>query len=129
MSLRVGVRQGRPRLSCQARVPAPVPDMASGRHPKVSVIIPCYNYGRFLPEAVKSALSQERVETEVIIVDDASTDDSGAVAERFARSDPRVTVIRHERNAGHIVAFNDGYAMATGELLARLDADDLLTPR
>jgi hypothetical protein len=81
-----------------------------------------------LPGAVKSALSQDGVEPEVIIVDDASTDDSAAVAECLARDDPRVTVIRQPRNRGHVVTFNVGYAVATGEFIVRLDADDLLTP-
>lgn len=128
MGLRVGVSRSGSSLTRQAHVPAPVPELAPDRRPKVSVITPSYNYGRFLPEAVNSALSQEHVEVEVIIVDDASTDDSLAIAERLSRGDSRVTVIRHEHNTGHIVAFNDGYAMATGEFIARLDADDLLTP-
>jgi glycosyltransferase involved in cell wall biosynthesis len=116
------------RLARKAHVRAPVPDTAEGRTARVSVIIPCYNYGHFLGESVSSALSQEGVEPEVIVVDDASTDDSAAVAERLAAQDSRVTVVRHLRNTGHVVAFNDGLAAATGEFVVRLDADDLLTP-
>jgi GT2 family glycosyltransferase len=116
------------RLARKAHVRAPVPDTAEGRTARVSVIIPCYNYGHFLSESVSSALSQEGVEPEVIVVDDASTDDSAAVAERFAAQDTRVTLVRHLRNTGHVVAFNDGLAAATGEFVVRLDADDLLTP-
>ncbi len=116
------------RLVSKAHILAPVPGMASGRRPKVSVIIPCFNYERFLPGSVGSALSQDGVETEVIIVDDASTDHSADIAERYARQDPRVTVIRHGSNVGHIDTFNDGLAAATGEFIVRLDADDLLTP-
>ena len=109
-------------------VRAPVPELAPDRRPLVSVIIPCYNYGHFLPESVGSVLSQEGVDVEVVIVDDASKDDSAAVAEAFAARDPRVRVVRHTTNAGHVVTFNDGYAVATGEFIVRLDADDLLTP-
>ena len=116
------------RLARKAHVRAPVPDTAEGRTARVSVIIPCYNYGHFLSESVSSALSQEGVEPEVIVVDDASTDDSAAVAERLAAQDSRVTVVRHLRNTGHVVAFNDGLAAAAGEFVVRLDADDLLTP-
>lgn len=116
------------RLVSKAHILAPVPGMASGGRPKVSVIIPCFNYERFLPGSVGSALSQDGVETEVIIVDDASTDHSADIAERYARQDPRVTVIRHGSNVGHIDTFNDGLAAATGEFIVRLDADDLLTP-
>jgi hypothetical protein len=106
----------------------PIPEMELARAPRVSVIIPCFNYGHFLPAAVVSALSQEQVEAEVIIVDDASTDDTPSIAEGLARHDSRVVVIRHARNAGHVVTFNDGYAAATGDFIVRLDADDLLTP-
>jgi hypothetical protein len=113
-------------LRRQAYVAAPTPEIGLGRRPRVSVIVPCYNYGRFLPEAVASALSQEGVEAEVIIVDDASTDESADVAETLAL-DPRVVVVRHYRNTGHVEAFNDGYTAATGEFIVRLDADDLLT--
>jgi hypothetical protein len=116
------------RLAPMALVPEPVPTLPADRAPKVSVIIPCYNYARFLPESVPSALSQVGIDPEVIIVNDASTDDSAAVADGFAARDPRVTVIHHTRNTGHVVAFNDGLAAATGEFIVRLDADDLLTP-
>ena len=74
-----------------------------------------------------SVLSQNDVEPEVIIVDDASTDDSAAVAQRIAKADSRVAVIRHHSNTGHVVAFNHGYGAATGDFIVRLDADDLLT--
>jgi glycosyltransferase involved in cell wall biosynthesis len=115
------------RLVKKAAVASPVPALAPSRVPRVSVIVPCYNYGHFLPESVPSALTQQGVDVEVIIVDDASTDDSAAVAEKFANLDPRVKVVRHDANTGHVVAFNDGLAVATGEFIARLDADDLLT--
>jgi hypothetical protein len=121
-------RRGGPKLAHQAQVPAPAPGLATGRRPQVSVIIPCHNYGRFLPAAVNSALSQEGVEPEVIIVDDASTDDSATVAESIGQNDSRVTVIRQHQNAGHVVTFNVGYAAASGEFIVRVDADDLLTP-
>ncbi|MDH6238277.1 glycosyltransferase [Cryobacterium sp. CG_9.6] len=94
----------------------------------MSVIIPCYNYARFLPAAIESALSQQHALMEVIIVDDASTDDSVAVARSVARHDSRVRVLVHEVNQGPVATFNDGLAVATGDYLIRLDADDLLTP-
>jgi len=94
----------------------------------VSVVVPLYNYGRYLPEAVDSALQQPGVDVEVIIVDDASTDGSQAVARRLQRRDPRVTLIEHERNLRHIRTYNDGLARASGEYLVLLSADDALTP-
>jgi glycosyltransferase involved in cell wall biosynthesis len=117
----------RARLTRKAWVPAPAPKIRPGRRPRVSVIVPCFNYGRFLPDAVHSVLSQNDVEPEVIIVDDASTDDSAAVAQRIAKADSRVAVVRHQTNTGHVVAFNHGYCEATGDFIVRLDADDLLT--
>lgn len=103
-----------------------LPKPLTGR-PRVSVIVPCFNYGHFLPASVGSALGQYGVDVEVLIVDDASTDDSAAVADTLADSDSRVTVVRNARNLGHVRAFNRGYEHATGELIVRLDADDLLT--
>ncbi|MFC0247592.1 glycosyltransferase family 2 protein [Citricoccus parietis] len=94
----------------------------------VTVVIPCFNYGRFLHGAVTSVLSQDEVEVDVVIVDDCSTDDSIQVAEGLAAADERVRVVRHARNLGAVQTFNDGLAEARGEFLVRLDADDLLTP-
>ncbi|GAA3632500.1 hypothetical protein GCM10022236_38820 [Microlunatus ginsengisoli] len=92
----------------------------------VSVVIPCFNYAHYLPVAVASVLSQEMVHVEVIIVDDASSDDSVAVARRLAR-DSRVRVITQPWNQGPVDTFNRGMAAASGEFLVRLDADDALT--
>ncbi len=112
----------------QAPEPAAAPAPEADGPPRVSVVVPCHNYGRYLPEAVGSALGQAGVEVEVVVVDDASTDDSLAVARRLAAADPRVRVLAHETNRGPVRTFNDGLAVATGEFLVRLDADDLLTP-
>jgi cellulose synthase/poly-beta-1,6-N-acetylglucosamine synthase-like glycosyltransferase len=111
-----------------AHVRAPVPELNAGRRPRVSIIIPCFNYGHYLPESVDSALAQAGIESEVIIVDDASTDDSAQIAAQYAREDQRVSVVQHRRNTGHVQAFNDGLKEASGEFIVRLDADDLLTP-
>jgi glycosyltransferase involved in cell wall biosynthesis len=94
----------------------------------VSVVVPCYNYGRFLPEAVRSVLTQPDVDAEVIVVDDASTDDSVEIAGALARSDPRVRVLVHEQNRGHIATYNHGFEHARGEYVALLSADDVLAP-
>ena len=102
--------------------------IAGTRPAEVSVVIPCYNYGRFLSTAVDSVLSQRDVDVDVIVVDDASTDDSVEVAKRLAAKDSRIRVIAHEANAGPVATFNRGLAAAKGEYLVRLDADDLLTP-
>jgi hypothetical protein len=116
------------RLVKKAFIRDPALSPAKGRVPKISVIIPCYNYGHFLSDCVGSTLSQTGVEVEVIIVDDASIDNSANIAERLADEDSRIIVLRHQQNCGHVVAFNNGYAIATGEFIVRLDADDMLTP-
>lgn len=96
--------------------------------PSVSVVIPCYKYGRYLRGAVGSALEQPGVDVDVLVVDDASPDGSGDVARALARSDPRVRCIVHGRNQGHIATYNEGIAQARGEYVVLLSADDLLTP-
>jgi hypothetical protein len=98
------------------------------RRARVSVVIPCYNYGHFLPAAVASALDQDGVDVDVLIVDDASPDGSAEVARSLASGDPRVKVLVHDRNRGHIATYNDGLARATGDYVVLLSADDLLTP-
>ena len=96
--------------------------------PRVSVVIPCYNYGHFLPDAVDGVLEQAGVDVEVIIVDDASTDGSAGTARRIARRDPRVRVVAHEHNMGHIATYNDGLGQVSGDYVVLLSADDALAP-
>lgn len=91
----------------------------------VSVVIPCHNYARFLPDSVSSALEQENVNIEIIVVDDGSTDDLREVLELLA--DPRLTVI-HQQQAGIGAARNAGIERARGSLVAFLDADDRWSP-
>lgn len=90
----------------------------------ISVIIPVYNGSAFLAEAIESVLSQTHQAYEVIVVDDGSTDDSVAVAERYA---PAVRIVS-QPNAGCGAARNLGVLHAGGSLLAFLDADDLWVP-
>lgn len=96
----------------------------------VSVVIPCYNYGHFLEEAVTSVLAdQEGVEVRVLIIDDASPDHSGEVAAKIAARDPRVEVILHAANKGNIATFNEGLLdWADGDYTLLMSADDRLTP-
>lgn len=99
-----------------------------GEAPTVTVVISCFNYARYLGQAVHSAVSQNGVAVDVIIVDDASTDDSLDVARKLSAEHPSVQVLVHASNQGVVRSFNDGAMTATGEFLVRLDADDLLTP-
>ena len=91
---------------------------------RVSVIIPNYNYGRFLGEAIQSALDQTVSPHEVIVVDDGSTDQSVEVAQAFG---DRVKILIQE-NAGVGAARNRGVKEATGEIVAFLDSDDRWYP-
>ncbi|WP_250034288.1 glycosyltransferase family 2 protein [Paractinoplanes maris] len=116
------------RLRAKAVVPYRGSKAAGRPSARVSVVIPTYNYGHFLPSSVGSVLAQEGVETEVVVVNDSSTDDTLAVAEELARGDSRVVVVGNPVNHGPCLAFNDGLERATGEFVVRLDADDLLTP-
>lgn len=96
----------------------------------VSVVIPCYNYGHFLEEAVSSVLDdQPGVDVRVLIIDDASPDDSAEVARKIEARDPRVDVAVHTSNKGHIATYNEGLLeWATGDYCVLLSADDRLTP-
>lgn len=96
--------------------------------PEVTVVVPCYNYGRYLEQAVASARSQDNVVAHVMIIDDASTDDSAEVAQAIAASDDKVSVIAHSTNKGHIATYNEGLGSVETEFVALLSADDLLTP-
>lgn len=96
----------------------------------VSVIIPCYRYGRFLEEAVSSVIDdQEGVDVRVLIIDDASPDDSADVARGISARDPRVEVVTHETNRGNIATFNEGLLeWADGDYCLLMSADDRATP-
>jgi glycosyltransferase involved in cell wall biosynthesis len=91
--------------------------------------MPCYNYGHYLPGAVESVLSQgDQVDLDLIIIDDASPDGSGAVVEAIAATDDRIRGVVHEQNRGHIATYNEGIAMIRGDYFVLLSADDMLTP-
>ena len=94
----------------------------------VDVIVPCYRYGRFLTQCVKSVLSQTGPAVRVLILDDASPDNTAEVAEGLAREDSRVTSIRHAQNLGHIATYNEGLEWASAKYVLLLSADDYLLP-
>jgi len=93
---------------------------------RVSIIVSNYNYERYLAAAIDSALAQSVPASEVIVVDDGSTDGSRAVLESY-RGDPRVTIILQE-NGGQALAMNVGFAASHGEIVIFLDSDDTLHP-
>lgn len=96
--------------------------------PPLSVVLPVYNGERFLEEAVASVLGQTFADFELIIIDDGSTDSSGAIAARYAAADPRVRLVQ-QPNRGLVATLNRGLDLARAPLVARMDADDICLPR
>jgi len=90
----------------------------------VSVIIPTYNYGRFIAEAIQSVLQQTHRPDEIVVVDDGSTDDTAQVVAGFGDA---VKYVRQD-NGGVCAARNKGVAESTGEIIAFMDADDTMEP-
>jgi succinoglycan biosynthesis protein ExoO len=91
---------------------------------RATIIIPTYNAEATLPRALRSALDQTMRDIEVIVVDDASTDASWDVISAVLRADPRLRAIRNKRNFGKPIGMNRAVALARGDWLAVLDADD-----
>ena len=102
------------------------PDADPACAPLVSVVIPVYNRAHLVGRAIASVLAQSYGNIEIIVVDDASTDDLAAALDEFA--DPRLRRIAHPRNRGAAAARNTGVAAAGGTFVAFLDSDDLWLP-
>ncbi len=94
----------------------------------VSIVMPAYNAAPYIAEAISSALAQTLSDIELLVIDDASTDETPMIAAEFAAADPRVRVLRQKRNSGPSACRNRGMATAQGRWLAILDADDTLAP-
>jgi succinoglycan biosynthesis protein ExoO len=94
----------------------------------VSIVVPCFNAGAFIAEGLASVQQQTFGDWECLVVDDCSTDNSAAVVETLAQSDPRIILLRQDRNGGAAVARNTAIEAARGTWLTLLDADDLYAP-
>jgi glycosyltransferase involved in cell wall biosynthesis len=94
--------------------------------PLISILLPSYNYGRYIGATIESVLAQTCGDFELIISDDASTDDSRDVIRRF--QDPRIRYFEQPKNLGNIAHFARMYALCRGEFLAYIDSDDLWAP-
>jgi len=97
--------------------------------PDVSFIVCAFNVAPYIETAIRSALAQVDVKVEVIVVDDASTDETSNIVADIAENDPRVVLITREKNAGPSVARNRAIGHAIGKWIAILDGDDLITPQ
>lgn len=98
--------------------------------PSLDVVIPCYNYATLLPQCVGSILAQDILardldELRIIIIDNASTDNSVEVARKLAEGDPRIQVVCHEKNLGPHASFNKAIDLARADYFMILCADDL----
>ncbi len=98
-----------------------------GSSPRFSLVMPAYNAAGTLARAVESVLSQSCRDFELIVVDDGSADDTLSIARGWERTDQRVSVLT-QRNAGCAGARQAGAAVACGEFVTKIDADDALTP-
>tara|TARA_B100001750_G_scaffold246356_1_gene268395 strand:- start:842 stop:2131 length:1290 start_codon:yes stop_codon:yes gene_type:complete len=96
--------------------------------PLFSVIIPVYNSEKYLNKCIKSVLNQKNNKTEIILIEDCSTDNSLKVCNSFQHN-PSVNIIRHKKNLGVSISRNDGILAAKGKYILFLDSDDWLYPR
>ena len=94
----------------------------------LSVVMPTYNHARYLPRALDALLSQSVRPRELIVVNDASPDETAEILERYARSDPAVKVIRNETNRGVTACIGIGIAQASGKYLFCASSDDYVLP-
>lgn len=102
------------------------PAEASAAPRRLSVIIANYNYARYLGEAIASALAIDWPDVEVVVVDNASTDNSREVITGFGE---RIRAIFHPENRGNLESCNTGFAASTGDIVYFLDADDIVEPQ
>jgi glycosyltransferase involved in cell wall biosynthesis len=100
---------------------------ARPQQPLISIVMPVYNGGRYLTDAIASIIEQTHSDWELICVNDGSTDQSAQVLEWFARQDDRIRIV-HQDNTGIVGALNHGCSLARAPLIARMDQDDIALP-
>ena len=92
-----------------------------------SVIVPIYNIEKYIRRCIESVLSQSFADFELILVDDGSPDNSGAICDEYAEKDERIQVI-HKENGGLVSARQAGIRVASGDYIFHLDGDDAVLP-
>ena len=95
---------------------------------KVSIIMPSYNYALYIKKAIESVLSQTYKNWELIIIDDASTDNSLSIINEYLKNDSRVKLIINDKNIGLCASLNKAIQLADGEWIAFLESDDEFLP-
>jgi glycosyltransferase involved in cell wall biosynthesis len=96
--------------------------------PLVTVICLCYNHERFLVEAIDSVLNQTYTNLQIILIDDASTDNSSTLLKTFTNRPGNIEIILLEKNIGNCAAFNSAFAKARGEFVVDFATDDVMLP-
>ncbi|MEQ8364112.1 MAG: glycosyltransferase [Cyclobacteriaceae bacterium] len=96
--------------------------------PLVSVICLCYNQARYVVEAMQSVIDQTYLAVELIVVDDASTDNSAEVIKDFVKNKEQIKFVQLKENVGNCAAFNKGFELSSGTYIIDLAADDILLP-
>ena len=106
------------------------PGASLGPDPEVSVVIPLYNHAKWVRGAIASAANSTGVRTEIVVVDDGSTDDSAQTVQTLMDENPAtaISLVRHSENRGLAAARNTGFSVARSELVFLLDADNELFP-
>ena len=95
-------------------------------NPKISIIISVYNKEKYILRILRSIQNQNFESTEIIFTDDSSEDNSIKLIEKYQIEDPRIKLIKHDKNVGTLINRNDGAISAKGEYLLFIDCDDLL---
>ncbi|MBE7065895.1 MAG: glycosyltransferase [Ruminococcaceae bacterium] len=95
--------------------------------PKISILVPVYNVEKYLTECIDSITNQTYKNIEIILVDDGSTDNSGAMCDEYTKKDSRIKVI-HQKNQGLATVRNVSVAAATGDYIGFVDSDDFISP-
>lgn len=105
-------------------------NIASNSNPRadVAVIIPCYNYGRYLHDCVKSIIESTRLNVQVLVIDDCSSDDTQNVCSALLQKYQNIRVVRNDPNQGHISTYNHGLRLAQADFIHLISADDQLAP-
>ena len=96
--------------------------------PKVTVIMPAYNAAQFIEAAIRSVMAQTVNDWELLVIDDGSRDDTCQIVEQLAAGEPRVQLLRNEKNMGVANTRNRGLSLCRGEFAAFLDSDDIWLP-
>lgn len=94
--------------------------------PKISIIIPVYNSSSYLERCLQSVADQDLKEIEILVIDDASTDNSLEILKDFVKRDERIILETFERNQGQATARNWGIKQARGEYILFVDSDDFM---